>query len=380
MHDRGAGAAPAVGAAPVAWGLTRRDLIMLGAALITAAAAGVLTMIGVRPVVVFSVSTLALAVLAAIVSRAVEQVGARLSPGATGVLQASLSNIPEFFVSIFALRAGLTTVVQSALVGSILANLLLVLGLAILAGGLKNGVQRFSSRAPRMIATLLLLAIGALTIPTLANEIHTPAARHTDALDVACTIILLVLFVSSIPYFIHSGKRPDGDPGDECGKMAHDPESKGEWSLVLAIVVLALAGAGAAFVSEWFVDALRPTVAILGLSEAFTGLVIVAVAGNAIENVVGIKLALHNKPDYAMSVILTSSLQVAIGLVPILVLVSYVLGGAILTLVVPPLLIVALALAALLVAFIVFDGESSWLEGAALIGLYGIVAAAFWWG
>ena len=363
-----------------AWGLTRRDLMLLGAAFITAAAAGALTMIGVRPVVVFGVCTLALGVLAAIVSRAVEQVGARLSPGATGVLQASLSNIPEFFVSVFALRAGLTTVVQSALVGSILANLLLVLGLAILAGGLKNGVQRFSSRAPRMIATLLLLSIGALAIPTIANEIHTPAAAHTDALDIACTVILLVLFVSSIPYFIHSGKTPDGDPGDECGKMAHDPESRGEWSLVLAIVVLALAGAGAAFVSEWFVDALRPTVAVLGLSEAFTGLVIVAVAGNAIENVVGIKLALHDKTDYAMSVILTSSLQVAIGLVPILVLVSYVLGGAILTLVVPPLLIVALALAALLVAFIVFDGESMWLEGAALIGLYGIVAAAFWWG
>jgi Ca2+:H+ antiporter len=271
-------------------------------------------------------------------------------------------------------------VVQSALVGSILANLLLVLGLAILAGGIRNGVQRFSSRAPRMIATLLLLAIGALAIPTIANEIHTPASRHTDALDVACTVILLTLFVASIPYFVHSGKAPGDEPGDECGKMAHNPESASEWSLVLAIVVLAVAGAGAAFVSEWFVDALRPTVAALGLSEAFTGLVIVAVAGNAIENVVGIRLAMHDKPDYAMSVILTSSLQVAIGLVPILVLVSYVLGGAVLTLVVPPLLIVALALAALLVAFIVFDGESMWLEGAALIGLYGIVAAAFWWG
>lgn len=371
----GAGASP-----PVAWGLTRRDCIMLGAALTATVVAGALSATGVRPVIVFGVSTLALAILAAIVSRAVEQVGARLSPGATGVLQASLSNIPEFFVSIFALRAGLMKVVQSALIGSILANLLLVLGLAILAGGLKHGVQRFSSRAPRMIATLLLLAIGALAIPTIANEIHTPASAHTDALDIACTVILLVLFISSIPYFVGSGKRPGAEPGDECGHMAHNPESTGEWSLLLAIVVLALAGAGAAFVSEWFVDALRPTVAVLGLSEAFTGLVIVAVAGNAIENVVGIRLAMHNKPDYAMSVILTSSLQVAIGLVPILVLVSYVLGGAVLTLVVPPLLIVALALAALLVAFIVFDGESSWLEGAALIGLYGIVATAFWWG
>ena len=374
----GAGATTA--APPVLWGLTRRDVILLGAALVSSAAAGALSIFGVRPVVTFAASTVALAILAAIVSRAVEQVGARLSPGATGVLQASLSNIPEFFVSIFALRAGLMKVVQSALIGSILANLLLVLGLAILAGGIRNGVQRFSSRAPRMIATLLLLAIGALAIPTIANEIHTPASRHTDALDIACTIILLVLFVASIPFFVHSGRTPDGDPGDECGKMTHDPESTSEWSLMLAVVVLAFGGAGAAFVSEWFVDALRPTVAVLGLSEAFTGLVIVAVAGNAIENVVGIRLAVHGKPEYAMSVILNSSLQVAIGLVPILVLVSYFLGGAVLTLVVPPLLIVALALAALLVAFIVFDGESMWLEGAALIGLYGIVAAAFWWG
>jgi Ca2+:H+ antiporter len=365
---------------PLARGLTRRDLVLLAAALVAGAIAGVLDMVGARPVVTFAASTIAIAVLAAVVSRAVEQVGARLSPGATGVLQASLSNIPEFFVSVFALRAGLVTVVQSALIGSILANLLLVLGLAIFAGGVRNGTQSFSSRAPRMIATLLLLAIGALAIPTIATEIHAPASRHTDALDVACTVILLALFVASIPYFINSGKKPGTKPGDECGEMARNPESQDEWSLLLAIVVLTLAGAAAAFVSEWFVDALKPTVGALGLSEAFTGLVIVAIAGNAIENVVGIRLAWHDKPDYAMSVILSSSLQVAIGLVPILVLVSYVLGGAVLTLVVPPLLIVALALAALLVAFIVFDGESSWLEGAALMGLYGIVAAAFWWG
>lgn len=368
------------GTSGVAMGLTRRDLILVGAAIVTGAIAGGLSYAGVRPVITFAASTAAIAVLAALVSRATEQVGTRLSSGATGVLQASLSNIPEFFVSIFALRAGLVKVVQSALIGSILANLLLVLGLAILMGGIKNGTQRFSSRAPRMIATLVLLAVAALAMPTLAHEIHSPAAAHIDGLDIACTIILLILFVASIPFFIHSGRVPGAQHGDECGEMARDPESQSEWSLLLAICVLAFAAAAAAFVSEWFVDALKPTVAALGLSETFTGLVIVAVAGNAIENVVGIRLAMHDKTDYAMSVILTSSLQVAIGLTPILVLMSYVLGGAVLTLVVPPLLIVALSLAALLVAFIVFDGESSWLEGAALIGLYAIVAAAFWWG
>ena len=137
---------------------------------------------------------------------------------------------------------------------------------------------------------------------------------------------------------------------------------------------------GAAFVSDWFVAALTPAMAALHLSQAFTGLVVVALAGNAVENVVGVQLAAANKPDYALSVILNSSLQVALGLTPVLVLLSLFLGGAHLTLVLPALLVVALGLAAVLSAAIVYDGESTWLEGSALIGLYGIVAASFWWG
>src|SRR5436305_2241323 len=140
------------------------------------------------------------------------------------------------------------------------------------------------------------------------------------------------------------------------------------------------AGVGSAFVSDWFVNALSPAVSTLHISQAFTGLVIVAIAGNAVENVVGIQLAARNKPDYAISVILNSSLQVALGLAPVLVLLSFVIGGTHLTLVLPGLLVAALGLAATLDAFIVYDGESTWLEGTALIGLYGIIATSFWWG
>lgn len=368
-------------------GLTRRDGIMLALALAAGAAAGALVSFSTLTVLAFLVSTAALALLAALVSRATEQVGMRLGSGATGVLQATLSNVPEFFVSVFALRAGLVRVVQAALIGSVLANLLLVLGLAILLGGLKNGAQRFSPRAPRMIATLLLLALAALAVPTLVHRTHAPAASHTDALDIAVAIILLVLFFASIPFFVKSGETParavpSGGQSlvDECREATHDPEAHAEWSLALALGVLVLAGIAAAVVSDWFVEALRPTVAALGISETFTGLVIVAIAGNAVENTVGIKLAMHDRAEYAMSIILTSALQVALGLVPVLLLLSYVLGGAVLTLVLPPLLIVALALAALLVMFVISDGETLWLEGAALIGLYGIIAAAFWWG
>jgi Ca2+:H+ antiporter len=279
--------------------------------------------------------------------------------------------LPELFVAIFALRAGLDHVVQAALVGSILGNSLLVFGLALFFGGIKNGTQRFKSEPPRMIATLMLLAVSALIIPTLAKELHTPAEPHINHLDIVVAVILLVMLAASTYFSIK------GDPSvaSQESEMGH-----AEWSMSLTLVVLGFAGAGAAFVSDWFVDALQPAMGALGISEAFAGLVIVAIAGNAIENLIGIQLAWRNQADYAVSVILNSSLQIALGLFPILLLLSFVLGGSILTFVLSPLLVVTLALAAIVSLVIVIDGESIWLEGLALIGLYCIIAAAFWWG
>jgi Ca2+:H+ antiporter len=288
------------------------------------------------------------------------------------VLQSGLGNLPELFVSIFALRAGLVEVVQSALIGSILGNSLLVLGLAFLLGGLRHGTQRFDSQAPRAIANLTLLAVAALAMPTLARGLHTPAAAHAEALSIACAVVLLVIFVASIPVSLQGGPEAVSTSGGEVAEAL--------WPLWLAAVILTIAGVGAAFVSDWFVAAIQPAIATLHLSQAFTGLVVVAIAGNAVENVVGVQLAARNKPDYAISVILNSSLQVALGLGPVLVLLSLVIGGAHLTLVLPGLLVAALGLTALLSAIIVYDGESTWLEGATLIGLYGIIAASFWWG
>jgi Ca2+:H+ antiporter len=144
--------------------------------------------------------------------------------------------------------------------------------------------------------------------------------------------------------------------------------------------VLLGASFSAAFVSDWFVSALTPATTALHITPGFAGLVIVALAGNAVENVVGVQLMIHNKPDYAISVILNSSLQVALALIPVLVLLSFLIGGAHLTLVLPPLLLGALFLSTLLGALVVNDGESTWLEGFALIGLYIIIAAGFWWG
>jgi Ca2+:H+ antiporter len=203
-------------------------------------------------------------------------------------------------------------------------------------------------------------------VPTLANTFHAPAARHDRALSLICAGVLLALFLLTLPSFLRGG-------GAEA--EAHPPR----WSLALTVLVLGSAGVGAAFVSDWFVSALRPATESLGMSEAFAGLVVVAIAGNAVENVVGVQLAARNRPDFAISVIVNSALQVALLLTPVLVFAS--LGFATtLTLVFPTLLAIALLLAAGIGALVVYDGESTWEEGAILIGFYVVVAASFWWG
>ena len=341
-------------------------------ALLASALTSLLLFSGANSVLTFAIGAIALSTLAAVVGNATEQLGSYVGPGVTGVLQSAIGNLPELFVSFFALQAGLITVVQSALVGSILANSLLVLGLAFLFGGLKHGTQKFKSEAPRAIAILMVLAVSALVFPTLAHAMHLPAEAHEGMLSVASAIVLLIVFFASIPLSLQGGP---------IVEVTHASEHKEKpWPISRVVVVLGIAGAMAAFVSDWFVQALEPAIKSLGISQAFAGLVIVAIAGNAVENVVGIQLALKNKADYAISVILNSSLQIALALTPILVLLSFFFTSTVLTLVLPPLLVVALLLTAILSALIVYDGESNWLEGVALIGLYVIIAMSFWWG
>jgi Ca2+:H+ antiporter len=349
-----------------------RTATILGAvAIVATLATFILRLVGGDHVVVFVVSAVALAGLAGLVGEGTDQLGHRFGPGATGVLQSALGNLPELFISIFSLQAGLVVVVQTALIGSILANSLLVLGLAFFFGGLRHGTQRFDAPAVRSMAVLLILAVAALAVPTLATMPGAPDAGHAREISIFVSIVLLIVFIASVPFSIRGG------PGaSEIQAPVEDLEA---WSLRQALGVLFAAGIGAALVSDWFVEALRPAMATLGLSEEFVGLVIVAIAGNAVENVVGIQMALRNKPDLAISLILNSSVQVAIALTPALVLLSIVVGGG-LTLVLTPLLLAAVTLAALLTAFIVFDGETTWLEGLALIGFYLVIAASVWYG
>jgi Ca2+:H+ antiporter len=352
--------------------LGRTASVVAVVALATTVLAFLLNGLGVGHTAVFIVSAIALAALATLIGQGTDELGQRFGPATTGILQSALGNLPELFISIFALQAGLVVVVQTALIGSILANTLLVLGLAFLVGGLRHGTQTFHAPAVRTMATLLLLAVAALAIPTLATAPGEPDAGHQVDLSVIVSIVLLVVFAASVPYSLRGGHGASVEPREPSGKVA--------WPLWLAIGLLVIGAAGAALTSDLFVEALKPTMASLGLSEAFVGLVVVAIAGNAVENLVGIQAAAADKADLATSLILNSSLQVAIALTPALVLISLVIGAGSLTLVLSPLLLGAVFLAALLAAVIVFDGESTWLEGLALLGLYVIIAASVWYG
>jgi len=350
--------------------LGRAALVMIGVSVAGIVLTGALRFAGASDTLVFVLAAATLAGLAGLVGEGTDNLGGHFGPGATGVLQSALGNLPELFISIFALRDGLVVLTQTALIGSILGNSLLVLGLAFLLGGLKNGRQVFDAAPVRTIAIILVLAVAALAIPTISTAPGGPDSGHDVEISVFVSIVLLIVFVASIPYSLKGGQ----------GASAIATPVEDAWPLKLAIGVLAAAGLGAAVVADWFVAALQPAMATLGWSEAFVGLVVVALAGNAVENVVGVQQAMKNRTDLSISLIQNSSLQVALALTPVLMLASLVISPVPMTLVLSPTLLVGMALAAVLGAFVVFDGESTWLEGLMLLGLYAIIAASVWYG
>lgn len=350
--------------------LLRSERILVAVTVVLAAAAGATHFAKAGAIAPFVVAALALAAIAALMGRSVDHLAERVRPGTAGVLQSGLANLPELFFGLFALHAGLVGVVRSALVGSVLANVLLVMGTAFVAGGLRHGTQRFEAPPARDATLLLLLAVAILTVPTLSSHLAVPVAHHEETLSDVAAVVLLVVFAGSIVYGIRQ----------RAAEPAPGPAPGSAWSVPLLVVMLVGSAALAAAVSDWFVDSLRPALDVLHITQGFAGLVIVAIAGNAVEHVVGVRLMLQNRPELALPVLLQSPVQVAVGLFPVLVLISPALGPVHLTLVLPILLVVALAIASLVAVLVVYDGESTWLEGVALLGLYAAIATAFWWG
>ncbi len=349
--------------------MTSRQTAALAAIAVLSVISGVLHYAGATPVVTFAVAAVALAGLAYVVAFATEALGERFGPGMTGVLQSTLGNLPEFFVVLFALNAGEVLVAQTSLIGSLLANGLLVLGLTIIAGARAagDGLMRFKPRLPNDTMTLLLLAVFVIVILGVATSSNDPAATHDRAISAIAAICLLFVYAGWLVSYLHAdaSEAPDREAGAAALPLAS------------TVGVLSAAGVGAALVSEWFIDALGPAVDSLGISRAFAGLVIVAIAGNAVENTTALILASKGESDLAISVVKNSVSQIAVFLFPALILASLLFATP-LTFVLPPVYMASIGLAAIAIWQITGDGEARAYEGAALISLFVIVAAVAW--
>jgi len=348
----------------------RRSLAALAAILVVAVLTAVLHFAHVEPVAVFIVAGVALGGLAWAISLATESVGERFGPAVTGVLQSTLGNLPELFIVLFALSAGELVVARTSIMGSLFANGLLVLGLAIVAGAraAPDGVMRFRTRLPQDTATLLLLAIAIIVLLGLSDQVGDRASRHGVAISAIGAVVLLVVYGVWLFDYLRS---------DEPVEQAGQGSARGTLPFGLALGVLGASGVAAAFVSDWFVAALDPAVKSLGISKAFTGLVIVAIAGNAVENVVGVTLAAKGRADLAVSVVKNSVAQIAAFLFPALVLCSLALDTR-LTFLLGPVFIGALVVTAISMWQITGDGEAIVFEGAALVGMYVVLATLMW--
>jgi Ca2+:H+ antiporter len=347
--------------------LTPSQLGALAVIAAATAAAGVMNYAGASPTPTFLVATVALAGLAWIVSFSTEAVGERLGPAVTGVLQTTLGNLPELFIVLFALDKGELVVARNSIIGSIFANALLVLGLVLIIGSLRSrdGVMRFSARLPNDTATLLILSNFLIVIIGLAVASSDKASHHITEISAIGAGLMLVVYSA----WAYSYLRTPHTPAEEPAGQSERPELP----MRTALGLLAASGVGAAFVSDWFVSALSPAVEQLHISKAFAGLVIVAIAGNAVENATGLVLAWKGQNDLAISVVKNSVAQIAAFLFPVLILLSLAFSAH-LTFSLAPVYIGALFLTGLALWQITGDGEATLFEGMALVALYAMLA------
>jgi Ca2+:H+ antiporter len=391
--------------------LGRTDRIVITGVGVFTLLAGLAYYGGWDSIVAFVFATIALAGLAHVVAVGVESVGELLGAGVAGFMQATLGNLPELFLVIFALREGEAIVAQSTVIGSIFSNALLVLGIVIVVGSRKapDGIMRFGHRLANDTATLLIAATFIIVIVGLSLQTHDPASSHVNTVSTVAAIGLLIVYLFWVVPYIRSSNAPAGDGGGGAtvrgahgdggngglvaraephagggggvavaeaqqvmtGARTADPEDDVHHHIPLrvGIVLLAFGGVGAAFVSDWFVTALAPTVDQLGISRAFAGLVIAAIAGNAVENITAVILASKGQADLAVSVVKNSVGQMAAFMWPALVLISLPLASK-LTFSLSPVYIGALLVTALAMWQITGDGEAVAFEGLALIAIY----------
>ena len=321
--------------------------------------------------VVFVAAAAAILGLAWVVGISTERSGSLTGPQVGGILNATFGNIAELIIAFFALQAGLIEVVKASITGSIIGNLLLVLGASVLIGGLRHGTQQFSPKIAASNAALLVLAVIGLFVPAVfALTITNPQQGSLTEESVLVAVALMVGYALSLIYQFTNPSQTLGGHGEPAGHAGP------AWTMRTAIAVLLVAAALLAVLSEILVSSIEGFVESFGLSFFFVGVVLVPTIGNLAEHLVAVQLAAKNKMEFAMAVSYGSSLQVALFVAPVLVLLGALMGQP-MDLVFTPLEIAAVGAAVGISALIALDGESNWLEGALLMLVYAILAISF---
>jgi Ca2+:H+ antiporter len=340
-----------------------------------------LELAGVAATVVFAASALGIIPTAALMGRATEELAARSGPGIGGLLNVTFGNAPELIIALFALGQGLQEVVKASIVGSIIGNILLVLGAAMLAGGIGREKQTFSRTSASIQTSMLMLAAAALLMPAIFELVEgrglpDPGAEAihyggtVEHLSLAVAIVLAVTYVIGL-FFSLKTHRDIFNP--EYG----DEDSWG-WSTRTAVIALAIAGVLVGLMSEVLVGSISEASHAIGLSEFFIGVIVVAIVGNAAEHWVAVLVALKDKMDLAVNIAIGSSAQVALFVAPVLVLASFFIGPYPLALVFNGFELGAILLAILIANYVTQDGESTWFEGVQLLAVYFVFGLAFY--
>jgi Ca2+:H+ antiporter len=316
----------------------------------------------------FAAAAIAIVPLAGLLGEATEVLADKAGPRLGGLLNATLGNAAELIITLFAIGAGQLELVKASIIGSILGNLLLVLGFSILAGGLRNGLQKFDRAHIGLDATMTILAVIAISVPSIFNAAIEPDTTRVEELSLTTAVAMLIIYTLSIVYSLRSRTAEETPPSIKPAEQ--------HWTTRQACGVLAAATVGIALMSEFLVSSVEPVTRTLGFSEFFIGIIIIPIIGNVAEHIVAVQVAIKDQMDLSLSIALGSSLQIALFVAPVLVFVSLVLGHP-LTLEFNGFEMIGLTVASVIAAFVSLDGESNWLEGAMLLAVYLIVALAF---
>jgi len=324
------------------------------------------------PLAIFALSALAIIPLAGVLGSATEELAGHTGPTLGGLLTSTLGNFAELVIAAFALKAGMIALVKASITGSILGNLLLVLGAAQFAGGLKYKTQRINPNLAGLNTTLLTVAVLGLVLPALFHALHPdPESVKTVNMSAWVAGLLILGYLLSLVYSMHTHKRLFGESADEAGSN-HVPN----WSLRRSVAVLAGAALTIGVLSEILVSSTEAAVKSLGLSEMFVGLILIPIIGNAAENSSAVLMAMKNRMDLAVGIAVGSSIQVALVVAPLLVFMGLLFGKP-MDLAFSTMEVASVALAVAVASSVMRDGESNWLEGAFLLIAYAAIAVAF---